>query len=654
MWTHKAERGIIGMNITNTFTPSQRSRIGTDSYYSDISRGTIFSGVTINNTGDGFAARLSKISGRAAGMLTVLDDDIEVNKALVKFLSQQEFRRLYDLIDNLSAAAAFTSGPLRTNANAVKQHLDSLKLAATVTMYRVEQAAKEITGHPFASAGFHETDRMAAVKMRLTSPSPASGFYQNFGFGFERNTTEFLDTLFDTFDKDTLSAALDYIQTRGGGIGQNGEELASDRYMYQVAVAVFGAEFARSASANAFDDYAGLVRQQVNIVLSTIRVDVLRESTNYYMEYETRQRVIRSSEELAKISNGQAITESDLSKLRRLEGFDNKVISIRRTGAQYPVDAMLEWKGGKNVLTLSVNVFFPTKLSNFPTAKEVLADIANQRAAYRRWHQDYLQWLAREMIEIPRQILEDPARLMKTATDWLANGQHPFSTSPPTPPQVSLPAMYLALSIASALDVMPDDIDILKIIPANEWKDRKQAVLDGFNSWAGTYTVFGGQTLKVEMVVSETFATHDALRVLLIEPSTILNKLNTSLDTSMSWGGKGIYDWVPDAQKIILMRKDDNPTLSLQDNLNDFLETAKHEFGHTLGLGDAYKGFFFGKGVDVNKYKDAEYSVMLASVNSITSNDIEMVILAFSTGQRQNFQVDLPWQKISEALGNGD
>ncbi len=57
--------------------------------------------------------------------------------------------------------------------------------------------------------------------------------------------------------------------------------------------------------------------------------------------------------------------------------------------------------------------------------------------------------------------------------------------------------------------------------------------------------------------------------------------IDERLNTSMSWGGTfpDIYDWESDAQKLILLR-DTEP------------EVAAHEFGHTLDLGDAYKGFF--------------------------------------------------------------
>lgn len=52
---------------------------------------------------------------------------------------------------------------------------------------------------------------------------------------------------------------------------------------------------------------------------------------------------------------------------------------------------------------------------------------------------------------------------------------------------------------------------------------------------------------------------------------------------------------------------------------------------------------------------DSAHSMMNdSSWNNISNNDMEMVVLAFKTGQRQNYQVQFPWEKLSEAMGRGN
>lgn len=109
----------------------------------------------------------------------------------------------------------------------------------------------------------------------------------------------------------------------------------------------------------------------------------------------------------------------------------------------------------------------------------------------------------------------------------------------------------------------------------------------------------------------------------------------------------------------------------------DDVDVYKHEFGHSLGLGDAYRQVWIKKwyelnGVNADLYEDlqlypknADGSIDMVMNNNgpVRNNDIEMVLLAFSTGKRQNYQNETKegWRRIltgsgeiSEALGRGN
>ena len=400
----------------------------------------------------------------------------------------------------------------------------------------------------------------------------------------------FPDTLLEKYSKDLLSTALDYLDYKYPEFssGPSGPLLGSEEYVRQFAGDIFGSGFAH----NAPNDYVAFIKLQANGILAQIIHDVRQEIGAYnYMVYETRKRLIRVTEDLVKCGDGHfpAFTEADLEKLRRLEDFQNRVIQINLSGGNYPVNAKLEWIGGQNVLSLTTSVYFAT------------------------------------------------TELTKGIDDFLRKNS------------------WVEALVPAAREFLRKDL--LQLYNGSQLSSRKNNVLDGFRAWGGDYTVFGGQSIKVVMNVSETHTNFNAVEVHLLDSSAIFTALDNLFSsgfnrTSMSWGGKVVYDWAPEASKVVLMR-------------TDSLDVAKHEFGHTLGLGDAYKGWPFGPGIDVSKYQDLLDSanmgnylpadfVMNKSWERVTNNDIEMVILAFATGQRQNYQIGPSSKSISEALGKGN
>ena len=252
--------------------------------------------------------------------------------------------------------------------------------------------------------------------------------------------------------------------------------------------------------------------------------------------------------------------------------FDANPIKINRTGVLTPVDALLEYKDGRNVLTLSTNVMF-------------------------------------------------------TYTDDLENAE-----------------------------------------------SFEKACVDGILSWAGEYTVFGGQRLSVRVNVTFEDRIFDNL---IICPMTgtlgstaraVANafgtkkrkeEVNALLDSKRSFASGGIK-WTAGSRKMIYIQSRDGRFADIE----EIKHVAKHEFGHAIGLGDLYECRGDGlMGVENGTYDDLDcfaigekyYNLVMCDHHApVSNNDIEMVVLAFSENRMQNFQPSKMGKRISSALGKGN
>jgi hypothetical protein len=199
------------------------------------------------------------------------------------------------------------------------------------------------------------------------------------------------------------------------------------------------------------------------------------------------------------------------------------------------------------------------------------------------------------------------------------------------------------------------------------WKD---AVMQGVRDWAGDYKVFGGQNLTVTIDVAETNNVLDTIPVFCIDNETRkrvrdfygklkIRKAEKIYTQGRSFAASGfrIIGWKSYLPRAIFMMPN---TLK---NLESARETAKHEFGHVLGIGDMYKEYSAGMfGVLGHKYPDIEkyylgrkeYNMVMCNDGPVTANDIEMIILAFKENKLQNYQKIKKSDKISEALGRGN
>ena len=203
--------------------------------------------------------------------------------------------------------------------------------------------------------------------------------------------------------------------------------------------------------------------------------------------------------------------------------------------------------------------------------------------------------------------------------------------------------------------------------PPAEWKE---VVLNGIRDWGGNYKVFGDQKLLVKMNVEETESLIDSVFIICIDhvyseklsklyEKTNFKKTEIFLSQGRSFATIGFagLNWKSFLPRFVYL---------LDKTLNNYViarRTARHEFGHVLGLGDLYKDLSVGlPGVDGLEYKDIEpyyrggnfYNMVMCNNGPVRDNDIEMVLLAFQTNQYQNYQKNKKRDKISKALGTGN
>ncbi len=200
----------------------------------------------------------------------------------------------------------------------------------------------------------------------------------------------------------------------------------------------------------------------------------------------------------------------------------------------------------------------------------------------------------------------------------------------------------------------------------------KECIFRGFSEWAGEYTVFGGQQLTVTVTTLETDTPSiDSIPILCLSETrakefiaqyTASNQradiekallAQRSFSTTML---QGVVSWKAILPRYIVLMP------SAFDNEYTLQRTAKHEFGHILGIGDSYKDSTIGyQGVgmyhDILPYYkgNGNYDMVMDNCGPVRNNDIEMIILAFFTNQFQDFQkYKTATAHISHALGRGD
>lgn len=202
----------------------------------------------------------------------------------------------------------------------------------------------------------------------------------------------------------------------------------------------------------------------------------------------------------------------------------------------------------------------------------------------------------------------------------------------------------------------------------------EEAVLKGLLLWQGDYEVFGGQRVSVEVNITTDPRIYDNLIVLPLTSSlsdTILSitdvigtnkkraEINSMITSKRSFAVSGLK-WSVNSRKIIYIQSDNGKF----DDYEEIMHVAKHEFGHTIGLGDLYQSpSDLLDGVEKGTYDELDnyvisnkyYNLVMCDHHGlISNNDIEMVILAFRENKMQLYQPGKLKGKISSALGKGN
>ncbi|MBR1781061.1 MAG: sel1 repeat family protein [Oscillospiraceae bacterium] len=192
-----------------------------------------------------------------------------------------------------------------------------------------------------------------------------------------------------------------------------------------------------------------------------------------------------------------------------------------------------------------------------------------------------------------------------------------------------------------------------------------QAVRRGIRDWAGWYSVFGGQRLQVHIqldppggkgrpitLIPITDRMADRLRPLIRRFGT--RTARDRLERRRSFAMYGMR-WSTRSRKQIFLFPDPDP--------ERMRAIVRHEFGHILGLGDLYadpvshlpgvpEGTFWE--LDAYAIGPGRYHRVMYDVGApVCSNDIEMVLLAFSENRMQLFQKQHFYHRLSRALGKG-
>ena len=368
--------------------------------------------------------------------------------------------------------------------------------------------------------------------------------------------------------------------------GRWGYAVGTEQYLGALEDAIFGSKLRSGDLTQGDHNYGDSLVYDLQKLARDFNQDVINSPTDEFIVYENRQRMLEAAEQISRvIYYDKGWIERQLKLYQRLEDFNNRVIEFDTRGV---TRARMAWENGKNVMYIEADVYFEYILLDEPVAPSINSPNYALYVEERRKYQT--AWKQRDASEFERRV--------------------------------------------------------------------GQAITD-FKLWAGNYSVFGGQDLKVEVTVNRVHSKSNAAVV-------FISNIGTHIEGFRSFATgqilPQIFGWNPNASKYMglmtpIVGPDSSGTLQHS-------SLAAHEFGHWLGLQDAYhndnawmpiKALRFPlTEIDPNLYPGYDKDNVMSFTQKISSikftdKEIEMVVLAFKTGERQSYRKQFPWEEKSEA-----
>jgi hypothetical protein len=204
---------------------------------------------------------------------------------------------------------------------------------------------------------------------------------------------------------------------------------------------------------------------------------------------------------------------------------------------------------------------------------------------------------------------------------------------------VSLSGNTLTITYSPVMQIIGENG---KPVKGTEFSKVKNLIVAGFKRWAGNYLIQGvNAAVNVNVNIKEPGGG--------MAPSVFVDFSNPNIRsfvwTTMVWSTITNH-----AMFLYFARIDCSSTIGDgQYKMNRVTHTAMHEFGHILGLFDAYKNSPFTSADADNNHADT-YDVMRSNPNqSVTDLDIEMVLYAFANNKLQTFGNGAVVGEVSQA-----
>jgi hypothetical protein len=225
----------------------KRSDIGTDRFFEEAARNTLFEGISMSRSNSGYTDRLKEIGERAAEAAEQLNEDLHNNKRYFQFVEREVRAGVEKLAEQLEAVAKVADVRIRYGSSDIRAVMRAL-----TSRYSMDEITR----------AYDERDE----------PKDMYG---------------------DRDLADTVEAYAEYIQNKDSfNRGRDDRPLGSREYAEVVARAVFGSSFASDFVRS--DDWGRAVRDQIERLVENM-IRLVQRARNFceFADRDQRGRVVR-------------------------------------------------------------------------------------------------------------------------------------------------------------------------------------------------------------------------------------------------------------------------------------------------------------------------------------------------------------------------